>query len=99
MTSFASCGPAREHSAGRMVPAVTRPKSQGGRKATFQRNHVLGEGLMKRQGRSRRHFPATTDGTLRWDQAYQPLLEWAQSSAPSNGVPLLASPPAPGQEE
>jgi len=54
---------------------------------------------MKRQWRIRRHFQAATDGTHRWDQAYQHLLEWAQSSAPSTGVPLLASPPAPGQEE
>ena len=54
---------------------------------------------MKRQWRIRRHFQATTDGTQRWDQAYQHLLEWAQASAPSTDVPLLAPPLAPEQEE
>ena len=54
---------------------------------------------MKRQWRIHRHFRAAADGAQRWDQAYQHLLEWAQQRSPRNGVPLLASPPTPGQEE
>ena len=54
---------------------------------------------MKRQWRIRRHFRVAADGTQRWDQAYQYLLEWAQQGSPRNGVPLLAPPPIPGQEE
>jgi len=54
---------------------------------------------MKRQWRIRRHFRVAADGAQRWDQAYQHLLEWAQQGSPRNGVPLLASPPAPEQEE
>jgi len=53
---------------------------------------------MKRQWRIRRHFWVAADGAQRWDQAYQHLLEWAQLSAPRNGVPLLAPLPAPEQE-
>jgi hypothetical protein len=54
---------------------------------------------MKRQWRIRHHFRVAADGAQRWDQAYQHLLEWAQASAPSNGVPPLAPPLIPGQEE
>ena len=54
---------------------------------------------MKRQWRIRRHFQAAADGAQRWDQAYQHLLEWTPPSAPRNGVPLLAPPRVPGQEE
>lgn len=54
---------------------------------------------MKRQWRIRRHFRVAADGAQGWDQAYQHLLEGGQASAPSNGVPLLAPSPAPGQEE
>jgi hypothetical protein len=54
---------------------------------------------MKRQWRIRRHFRVAADGAQRWDQAYQHLLEWAQQSSPKSGVPLLALPPSPVQEE
>jgi len=53
---------------------------------------------MKRQWRIRRHFRVATDGTRRWDQAYQLLLEWAQASL-RTGAPLPVMPPSPVQEE
>jgi hypothetical protein len=54
---------------------------------------------MKRQWRIRRHFQAATDGTQRWDHAYQHLLEWARQPFPGNGARLPGLQPSPAQEE
>jgi len=46
---------------------------------------------MKRQWQIRRQFQTTADAARRWDQAYQMLLQWSQSTE-STTKPDLSTP-------
>src|SRR5262249_17075694 len=51
---------------------------------------LIKEHTMKRQWQIRRQFQTTADAARRWDQAYQMLLQWSQSTA-STTKPDLAT--------
>jgi hypothetical protein len=52
---------------------------------------------MKRQWQIRRQFQTTADAARRWDQAYQMLLQWSQSTASTTKPDLFTTLPPPSE--